>query len=308
MLRFALAIVVPFVAISADAAAADARPGWYPRAGDLCAEYVARTSKPDLYGALLAPQLARDPVIAKFIADYNAASGSSDKGARAMSNLLKYCDTHASKKLGDVTAQEVMTDTAPAVTRTAQPAAADTSGLDAWYRQLVFYCGADNECKRLSKKAYDDAVACARGDAATCNEGGKNLLKLDPWLDAWLTSGIARSSQTVQRTMNASQSQRTRTTTASDAIVATPKPAATRAATNWRSRGGRKNAANSATSLPEWHGAFGPGIPVSTPARLGRSAFRMTWSSKWTRRETFATIREFCAAALQTKVRIQLQA
>lgn len=186
MLRFALAIVVPFVAISAEAAAAEARPGWYPRAGDLCAEYVARTSKPDLYGALLAPQLARDPVIAKYIADYNAASGSSDKGARAMSNLLKYCDAHASKKLGDVTAQEVMTDTTIAVTRTVQPAAADTSGLDAWYRQLVFYCGADNECKRLSKKAYDDAVACARGDAAACNEGGKNLLQLDPWLDAWL--------------------------------------------------------------------------------------------------------------------------
>ena len=187
MLKVALAIVVLLVAISAVAATPEGKPGWYPRAGDLCAEYVARTTKPEQYGALLTQLAGKDPAIARYIADFNAASGTNDKGAKALSALLAYCDAHATRKLGDVTAQAVIAGVnAGNANSAAQPATADTSGLDAWYRQLVSYCGADNECKRIAKKSYDDAVACGRGDARACGDANNNLLKLGPWLDAWL--------------------------------------------------------------------------------------------------------------------------
>jgi hypothetical protein len=186
-LTAALAMVIPLVATSAFAATPEGKSGWYPRAGDLCAEYVAKTSKPEQYGALLTQQAARDPAIAKYIAEFNAASGTNDKGAKALAALLTYCDAHATKKIGDVTAQAVIALVNPSnAGSSAQPAASEAPGLDAWYRQLIYYCGNDNECKRLSKKAYDDAVACGRGDAAACSEGNNNLQKLDPWLDAWL--------------------------------------------------------------------------------------------------------------------------
>jgi hypothetical protein len=187
MLKGTLAVTALLVAGSTLAAEPAGRQGWYPKAGDLCAEFVARMSKPEQYGDLQKQLATKDPAIAKYVTDFNAASGTNDKGGAALLALSSYCSAHGMTKLGDVTAQAVNGEAnAGKAGSSTQSASVDTSGIDNWYRQTVYYCGADNACTRFAKKSYEDAVSCARGDAKACSEGSNNLLKLRPWLDTWL--------------------------------------------------------------------------------------------------------------------------
>src|SRR5882724_10190344 len=77
---------------------------WYPKASDLCAEYVMKMLKQDArFGRLVTP--TKDPAIAKYVADINAANGTNDNGGVALLGLVAYCNRHAATKLGDITAQ-----------------------------------------------------------------------------------------------------------------------------------------------------------------------------------------------------------
>jgi hypothetical protein len=81
---------------------------WYPKATDSCAEFLAQFDKPRATrGKLVTP--TKDPVIAKYVLDFNAATGTNDQGAIAFGWLISYCAEHGFKKLGDVKAQDVVT-------------------------------------------------------------------------------------------------------------------------------------------------------------------------------------------------------
>src|SRR5882672_2906828 len=139
---------------------------WYPKAGDLCAEYVTKSLKPAPGDRLVT--LTKDPAIAKYVSDFNAATGTNDKGGLASIDLLIYCTTHAATKLGDVTAQAVISDletTAPKsnpTPQTSQPAAPSPSNpeqhelADQWARWLkrgLAYCGTDERCKEIANRS-----------------------------------------------------------------------------------------------------------------------------------------------------------
>ena len=80
---------------------------WYPKATDSCAEFLAQFDKlRATRGRLVTP--TKDPVIAKYVLDFNAATGINDQGAMAFGWLMSYCAEHGFKKLGDVTAQDVV--------------------------------------------------------------------------------------------------------------------------------------------------------------------------------------------------------
>lgn len=107
--RLMLAIGALIVAIASQAQGQDpAGNGWYPRADDLCGEYVAKMRKPEQYGRPDTPM--KDPAIAKYVADFNAANGTNDKGGLGLASLFAYCLSHAAIRLGDVTAAAVLAD------------------------------------------------------------------------------------------------------------------------------------------------------------------------------------------------------
>lgn len=175
----AVALSCPWVALPEASAAGQ---NWYPRASDLCAEYVIKVSKSDpRFGKLVTP--TKDPAIAKYVADFNAATGASDKGGSALIYLVGYCNTHALTKLGDVTAQMVIAnDKANQANSPTQPAPADTSALETWYRQTLNTCpSSDDECRRIAKKIYDDSLACYGGDAKACSNWDNNNKERDRW-------------------------------------------------------------------------------------------------------------------------------
>ena len=88
--------------------AAKAGHDWYPKASDLCAEYVTKMLKPVAGARLVTP--TKDPAIAKYVSDFNAVGSANDKGGLALFALEIYCFAHAATKLGDVTAQAVIED------------------------------------------------------------------------------------------------------------------------------------------------------------------------------------------------------
>jgi hypothetical protein len=98
---------------------------WYPKASDLCAEYTIKLGKQDpRFGRLVTP--TKDPAIAKYVADFNAATGTNDEGGLALLALVGYCNAHAMTKLGDVTAKIVREHFAAKQGSMIQPAPAES--------------------------------------------------------------------------------------------------------------------------------------------------------------------------------------
>ncbi len=100
--------VLCLVFIQGECLAAQAGHDWYPKANDLCSEYVTKMLKPVDGARLVTP--TKDPAIAKYVSNFNAANGTNDKGGLALLALLNYCMAHGAEKLVDVTAQVVIED------------------------------------------------------------------------------------------------------------------------------------------------------------------------------------------------------
>jgi hypothetical protein len=151
---------------------------WYPKASDLCAEYTIKLGKQDpRFGRLVTP--TKDPAIAKYVADFNAATGTNDEGGLALLALVGYCNAHAMTKLGDVTAKIVREHFAAKQGSMIQPAPAESLTRKAWYEQSLSICASSDECRRMVKKTYDDSVACSAGDRSACSAREGNLAEIE---------------------------------------------------------------------------------------------------------------------------------
>lgn len=60
-------------------------------------------------------------------------------------------------------------------------ASANTSALDAWYRQSVDLCAGDDECKWIVSRTYEDSIACNRGDAKGCSDRDADNAEIVRW-------------------------------------------------------------------------------------------------------------------------------
>jgi hypothetical protein len=182
-------VLLAVAAIAYEPQCVAAGKDWYPKATDTCAEFATKMLAPPTTGGKLVTT-TKDPAIAKYVSEFNAATGSNDKGGLAMLALLGYCGAHAFVKLGDVTAQavfaEVQASTAesnanPQNSQPASSAPSQTAELDAWYKQARDFCGADYGCNSVAKKYYDDALACIGGDSVSCGNKERNLSELNRW-------------------------------------------------------------------------------------------------------------------------------
>src|SRR5438552_7618957 len=126
-LLIAVALLCPWVALPEVLAAGQ---DWYLKASDLCAEYTIKLDKQDpRFGRLVTP--ARDPAIAKYVADFNVATGTNDEGGLALLALVGYCNAHAMTKLGDVTSKMDREDFAAKQSSMIQPAPDESITLNA---------------------------------------------------------------------------------------------------------------------------------------------------------------------------------
>ena len=83
-------------AIGHSALAAD--KDWFPKASDYCARFVLNLIDPSSH--LVTP--LKDPVIAKYVADFKIKTGRGDEeGEMGFLILLGYCNAHGEMKLGD---------------------------------------------------------------------------------------------------------------------------------------------------------------------------------------------------------------
>jgi hypothetical protein len=84
-----------------------AQPTWYRDPNEICAEYVAKNFGQKSKDPAPSP-LKRDPTIEKYIAEFNAASGTEDQGGNALLAIDAYCLSNGGKKIRDIKAREVI--------------------------------------------------------------------------------------------------------------------------------------------------------------------------------------------------------
>jgi len=85
---------------------------WYPKGEDRCANYLL--DRIDTKAKLVTP--VKDPVIANLVNNFKVASKNEDSGeAMLFFSLFTYCNTHALTKLGDISAQDLLTNITPPV-------------------------------------------------------------------------------------------------------------------------------------------------------------------------------------------------
>ncbi len=83
---------------------------WYPKATDSCAEFVTKILNSKKQGDHLVTP-TKDPKLARYVSDFDAHyTNVSGKGGEALLSLFTYCGNHAFMKLGDITAQQVISD------------------------------------------------------------------------------------------------------------------------------------------------------------------------------------------------------
>ncbi|WP_152038177.1 hypothetical protein [Paraburkholderia hospita] len=136
-------------------------------------------------GKLVTP--TKDPAIAKLVNDFNAATGVKDKGAMALLSLLGYCNTHASTKLGDVSASNLV-------------AMVKKSGfedqLERWYKQSLDACGSKSQCVGIVASYRSHAISCNAGDQQACSDMDRDLKDLNQYNS--ISGGASSSPQQSQ--------------------------------------------------------------------------------------------------------------
>lgn len=137
---------------------------WYPKASDQCAKYVMNMTAVKSANMLTTP--TKDPVIRKLVDDFNAATGVKDKGGMALLSLLGYCNTHASKKLGDVSASDL-------VAQVKQSSFEDQ--IEQWYKQSLAACGSKSECVGIVTSYRNHAISCNSGDQQACSDKDRDF-------------------------------------------------------------------------------------------------------------------------------------
>lgn len=163
---------------------------WNPKAGDLCAEYVMKNSKGD---RPITP--IRDPAIAKYVAAYNAAGNIHDQGQVALFWLGFYCEGHASRKLGDISMEEVIADgratLLPATKQFSETPASDwytwtgqleiakREKIQRWMTECTDQCGKDDPaCAQSCSHTLSSWVLCSNGLRRACDERDRGLAEV----------------------------------------------------------------------------------------------------------------------------------
>jgi hypothetical protein len=63
----------------------------------------------------------------------------------------------------------------------AQSSPAPVADLNSWYDQAREACAGNEDCQRIVKQFYDDAMACIGGTAAACERRDGNLAEIKRW-------------------------------------------------------------------------------------------------------------------------------
>ena len=161
-----------------------AEAGWYPRGTDMCAQYVVNATQHGTGKKLVTP--TKDPAIARYVHDFNGATGTKDKGGLALVSLLVYCTSHGGKRLSEVSAGEVIAEVRAAENRSSKSSSATNTDdtqvqWQNWYKQGVSACGSDAQCSAMVTKTYEDGVQCAQGNSEACSRAAQNTQNVSSW-------------------------------------------------------------------------------------------------------------------------------
>lgn len=168
---------------------------WYPKATDSCATLVDHLIVTHDSEAWKSAAFWRDPAMSKLVSELNPGQlyliikGADQDESSAQYEfvwllLLRYCDGHRIIKLGDVKPDEVMKEAmqmlnAQNADQAATPSSPQQTELAAqwsrWLTNSLDFCGANERCKEVARRAFANNAACTAGNRPACDERARDI-------------------------------------------------------------------------------------------------------------------------------------